>query len=710
MELGFDCSRDANGVPHVVAADEAGMYRGQGYVHARDRGLQMLMMRILGQGRLSEFLDSSDDSLAIDVFFRRMNWEGNAASALDGLDERDEANIEAYAEGVNAWFDRRIPWELKLAGYKHQPWRAQDCVLLARMTGYLTLAQGHGEIERFLVELVQAGLDDARLESLFPAMLGGLDRDLIGKLGALDRFVPKALYTTAGAVRMMASNNWAVAGRKSKSGKPVFASDPHLETNRLPNVWSEISLSAGGRWWMGASMPGLPGVLIGRSACMAWGATYSFADAIDSWIEKTKGGAYWRAGDDSWSPFARRAETIRRKGKAPATVIFHENDLGTVEGDPEKQQHVVVTEWSGATAGAQTVAAIMSHFRADTVEAGMASLGAIELSFNWVLADADGNIGYQMSGLIPRRREGISGLVPLPGWDAANHWQGMLDVAELPREMNPKRGFIVTANENRNAYGKAPVNNVAMGAYRAERISAVLKAGKDFTAADFAKLQLDLVSLQAKAFMAILKPLLPDTAAGRALAKWDFRYDAASTGAWAFEAFYRALAREVFGERGFGGGVIDHLLAETGGFNEFYDAFDRNLLDPASPWYGDEGQEATWTRVAAAVLGDRTGKWGDRQRFTMAHMLFGGKLPRWTGFDRGPFVAEGGRATVRQGQLYKAAGRQTSFMPSYRFVADMAEAGALTALAGGPSDRRFSKWYVSDLQGWLDGRTKRLEP
>lgn len=709
----FTFTRDAHGIPHIGAGSEAGMYRGQGAAHATDRGLQMLFMRILGQGRLSELLDNSDESLAIDTFFRRMNWTGNAAEGLASLPAHVRTNLEAYAAGASEVIAAKPPWELKLLGVKPEPWTPTDCLMLSRMVGYLTLAQGHGEIERMLIELVQAGLDDARLEELFPGFLGGLDRDLIGKLELEDRFIPADLLWEIGAPRMMASNNWAVSGAKTASGKPIMANDPHLETNRLPNVWAEQVLQAGDRWWMGGTMPGLPGILVGRNAALSWGATYAFSDCLDSWIERCDAGRYWRDGKGktkgAWHAFSRREEVIRRKKKDPETVTFYENDLGTVEGDPTTQDHVLITCWSGSKSGPETVVAIMDHFHADTVETGMGCLGRIETAWNWVLADGAGHIGYQMSGLVPKRRKGVSGLVPLPAADPDNHWQGFIPVADLPREFDPERGYVHSANENRNHLGKSVVNNVAMGAYRADRVAALLEAADRLDAEAMRVMHGDLYSLQAEAFMDILRPLLPDSEGGRALAEWDLCYDTDSHGAWWFERFYRAMVREVFGTHGMGVKAIDYMLSETGGMNDFYDNFDKILLAESSAWFGGEGRDAIWSRVAATALQGAGKPWAAEQEYMMSHILFGGKFPRWLGFDRGPFVSEGGRATIRQGQIYKAAGRMTSFMPSLRIIADMDDRALLTNLAGGPSDRRFSKYYVSDLDNWLAGRVKRVE-
>ncbi|MCD4678334.1 MAG: penicillin acylase family protein, partial [Desulfobacula sp.] len=316
--------RDKHGVCHIEGKDKPDVFDLMGYAHGKDRGMQILLMRILGQGRASELLNSSDEVLGIDKFFRRMNWTGSISSQIEKFSPETKQIIDAYCRGVNRAFAQKIPWECKLLKIKPEPWRLEDTILISRMIGYLTLAQSQGEIQRLFIEFVQAGMDEARLNELFPAILGGLDIDLIKKIQLAERLVsPDSLWNTA-APLMMASNNWAVSGKKTASGKPILSNDPHLEVNRLPNVWYEMVLETKDRYAMGGTMPGLPALLIGRNPDLAWSATYTFMDGTDSWIEKCKDGKYMRE-PGKWTPFTEREEIIKRKKKDPVKVVFYEN-------------------------------------------------------------------------------------------------------------------------------------------------------------------------------------------------------------------------------------------------------------------------------------------------------------------------------------------------------------------------------------------------
>ena len=219
MGAGNTIWRDKHGVCHVEGKDKAEVFGLMGYAHGKDRGMQILLMRILGQGRASELLDPSDKMLEIDKFFRRMNWAGSMSSEIEKFSPDAKKVTDAYCEGVNRAFAEKIPWECKLLGFKPAPWRPEDAVLISRMIGYLTLAQSQGEMERLLIEFVQAGVNEEKLNELFPGILGGLDIDLVKKIELQERLVsPVSLWNIAVPL-MMASNNWAVSGKKTISGK-----------------------------------------------------------------------------------------------------------------------------------------------------------------------------------------------------------------------------------------------------------------------------------------------------------------------------------------------------------------------------------------------------------------------------------------------------------------------------------------------------------
>jgi len=700
--------RDKNGIPHIEAENQVDMYRGLGFLHASDRGMQMLLMRVLGRGKLSEYLNSSDQSLITDKFFRKMNWHQNIAEHLNKLTDFAKSVLDAYCEGVNEVFAKKIPLEFKLLGYKPEVWLPEDVIIISRMIGYLTLSQSQDEMERLFAAIVQHDVPEVLLQEIFPGILGGLDIDLIKKIILPETIVPSSALWSIAIPRMMASNNWVISGKKTASGKAILANDPHLEVDRLPNVWCEVAAKVKDRYIIGATMPGASAFIIGRTSELAWGATYAFIDSIDSWVEECKDGKYRRG--DSWKDFTIRKEIIKRKKKADVEVTFYETEHGVIDGDPTIDGFYLSTKWTASESGFTTINNFLKMFDAHTVEEGMDYVGQLETFWSFVLADNKNNIGFQMSGLVPKRRDGVSGFVPLPGWDKENDWQGMESHKNLPRMLNPEKGFFTTANQDLNEYGNVNPINMPMGSYRADRINNLLSKRDNFSPKDVFEMHYDVYSLQAEIFMKILKPLLPDTKQGKILREWNYEYSLDSKGAFLFEEFYKGICLEVFGKSGMGEGVIDFFANETGVFIDFYQNFDRILLAETSAWFNGKTREEIFASVAEKYLKVKPKKWGETRKVLFEHILFEGKLPRFLGFDKGPHQLKGGRATIHQGQIYRTADRGTTFFPSFRTVTDFAQDETYTNLAGGPSDRRFSKWYTSDLENWLKGKYKTIKP
>jgi penicillin amidase len=710
MKAGVSLFRDSNGVAHVQGASLADLYWGQGFAHGTDRLMQMCLMRVIGQGRVCELLKDDDQNLDIDRFFRRMNWSKNIAMELDKLNVEDNTLLGSYCLGINAAMAKSYPWEFRLLGYKPEPWQPKDCILMSRMLGYLTLAQSQSEIERLFIEMVQAGISKTLLDELFPGILGGFDFELINKIKLGERVIKPSTLWGMAAPRMMASNNWVVHGSKTESGKPMLANDPHLEGNRLPNVWYEIVLVANERYMMGASVPGVPGILSGRNNDVAWGVTYAFVDNIDSWVERCEDGRYFREDEQQWHDFKLRNESIVRKKNDPVVATFYENDHGSLDGDPNLPGHYLATRWAAANSGINSIVVAMNMWSIDCVRQGKALVSKIETGWNFVLADEHGAIGFQMSGKVPIRKVGTTGFVPLAGWQPQNDWQGFYPPQLMPNCTNPEQGFFVTANNNLNAFGKINPINICMGSYRADRIAKLLKSESKLTFEAMRNMQFDVYSGQAEAYMAILRPLLPNSIAGNLLKEWDHKYDEKSKGAYLFEMTLKCIYHDVFALHGMGSSVVKYLSQESGIFADFYANFDDVLLQPKSAWFGSLSRDAIFKKALERGLGLSIKTWGQVQKLPLNNIFFDGQMPSILGFDKGPITLIGGRATIHQGQIYRSNGRQTSFMPTIRMISDLAKHEIRSTLLGGPSDRRFSKLYSSDIRNWQRGVYKLISP
>ena len=711
LEGAIQIRRNAHGIPEISAPSTADLMRGLGWVHANDRQLQTLLTRMLLQGRAAELLKADESLIALDTYMRRMNFLPDPQRQLDRLEPGTRSAMNAYVRGFNDWMAENSPvFEFKLLGYRRpEPYLVTDCLLLGKAFGFLGLADIQANMEKLLVEMVQHGLSEAKLRELFPYLTDPIDRALLARVTLAPPLVPQAVEWLNRLPRFKASNNWAISGRHSRSGFPILCGDAHQAVNRLPNVWQEVVLRLPGNTLVGASIPGVPGLIMGRNRHLAWSATHAFMDMLDYRIEHCREGHYYRQA--GWKPFAVRQEAIKIKNQPTRHISVYENEYGLLEGDPHRQGHYLVLAWSGACGcGARDFDALIQVMAARHVETAMALFRQMEaLAMNWVLADTHGNIGYQMSGRHFRRPPGISGLLPVPAWDAPVAGWGFNDPDDLPQVFNPPEGIIATANQDLNYLGRSHPINLAMGAYRADRITQLLESGSELDTAYMKDMHYDLYSLQAERLMAIILPLLPDTANGRLLKKWDLRYSPDSVGATLFESVYRAIIDVVFGDHGLGRDGVNRIFTETGLFNDYYGNLDRILAMPSSAWFEGQSRETLFKQGIEAGLTAEAAPYGQTRSITLAHLLFGRRLPRFLGFDFGPIALPGSRATIVQGQTFSHGGRLTTVGPTYRFIADLAGDEIHTNLAGGPSDRRFSEWYLSDLENWYEGNYKVLK-
>ena len=714
-----EASRTPEGVVQLWAQDETGLAAGLGFAHAHDREVQMMLVRLVGQGRLSECLQADDETLVIDVFSRDMGFARDVRQDLATCDPEALQIGEAYATGVNACLEhRRRPVEFLLTGYRPEPWAVVDTLITIKLMTYIGLAQTQQDFEKLLVEAIHGGVPVDRLKKLVAPHLDGLDDvtvEAIRQLREIRSLLPPEVRFHSAVPRISASNNWAVAGDRTATGTALFATDPHMEVNRLPAVWYEMVAHLPDDQRVGITMPGAPSLIMGRTRDVAFGFTYGFMDMVDYFVEEVRDGRVRRG--DAFVPLETRRETILRKGKDPVVTTVRENNLGVLEADPLNETlddgFYLTRAWSAQHNGAApSLDAIYRLPAARTVPEAQKVLREITISCNWVIADREGNIGYQQSGRLPARQH--SGLHPVPAWVDSLAWKGTVPQEELHSILNPPEGYIATANNEINPPGGPLTVNLPMGSYRVDRIQSVLADSERVSIDDMKRLQLDLYSLHAERLMALLEPLLPDTQAADLLRRWDFRYDRTSRGATVFERLYRALLDRVFGDGLFGAEAWAAIADRTCALSDFYHLFDNVLMGDDPSWFGEAGRAAVFAEVANNVLSGMdlasVPSWGKHRSLMMTNIFFAGKLPAWLGFDHGPIELVGNRATVVQGGILTAHNRLTTFAPSWRMITDMAADQVYTVLPGGASGRRFSTYYLTDLQRWLDGEYKVLEP
>jgi len=705
--------RMPDGFPRIESDEKIDLHYGLGYIHGHDRQMQMWLLKIIGRGRASELLKADEELIELDKFMRWINLGGNIADDILQLSEETSEILKAYCRGVNdAVSDLKTPFEFKLAGYKPDRWTPEDVILMVKILGFVGLTQSQGEMEKFILQMIRNDVPPHKIKELFPNITEDISENLVKiiKQVKLTRpIIPEAIQWLGRLAGFSASNNWAISPEKTASGKAMLCGDPHLSM-QLPSILYPALMISQDHYMMGATLPGAPSVMLGRSTHLAWAVTYGTMDMIDYFIEVVQDKKYRRA--DQWLPFTVREEIIKPKKKDPILLKIYENEHGILEGEPDADGYYLNFAWSarlGTTA--ESVNNLFKIPHAKTAAEAMKYFAGLPFApFNWTMADTKGNIGYQLSGIYPKKAKGTSGLLPYLGWDENQDWQGMISPDKYPQAFNPEDGLIITANQDLNHLGQVAPMTLPMSGYRADRIRELLAKKDGLTVDDMKRIHYDRFSKQAEAFMEIIHPLLPSSENGDRLKNWDRIYDSASLGATLFERVYLELLKLVFGENGMGADVVEHMITDTSMFAMLHGNFDQVLFKKESVWFAERSREQIYQIALDRGLREPAVPYGQTRKIFIPNIFFAGQLPKIFGFDYGPYEHIGSRATVAQSQMYKAMGYPGTFVAVYRMIADLDKRELHYNNAGGPSDRRFSKYYTMGISDWINARYHIFKP
>ncbi len=713
---------------HIDASDELSYARALGIAHAHDRYAQMFTIRLIAQGRLSECMASDEQSLAIDRIMRQMSFAQSAKLNVHRLEPRVRQLVQVYTDGINEYIERNErPLEFILAGYEPEPWTVEDSLMLASLVGFANLASAQLDQEKFIIMALKSGneqvvqlvkrlyaphLDNVH-EFVSPDILQqvSIEVPLIQEHVAIfKKFVPQ----------FIGSNNWVVSGKKSVSGKPMMAFDPHLDVSRIPGFWYEISARIENidTNLTGVTVPGLPGTIMGRSNSVVSSFTYGFMDLFDYFIEDCKD-MKCRDGNE-YVPVQKTVSTIKRKGTSDVEVVLFRTRNGILELR-NSSSHTFPDGFylsrsfthERGPGGVGTLSTIALAHDVKSIDDFMVVSANSCTSTNLLLADDQGNIAYSQAGLAPIRAG--SGLFPVLGWNEDHQWKGFIPGTELKKVINPEESFIATANDNHN--GHHMVVNTHMGNYRANRIRQLLASKEKFSVQDFKEMQSDRTSLQADAFMRYLRPILDKQtdSLSKVLSEWDLKYEEKSRGAYLFEMFYKELLSTVYGS--IVGREFWSELRNTAVYFEFFHYFDALLLEQ-NPTVSDvtliwqsKTREQLFEQVWLAVR-DQLEKeqktmveYGEYHQYTVWNLFYRAILPDSVGLllgiHQGPFPFLGSRATIQQAQLITQKPLDTTFGVSYRCVSDMGEQKVHTTYPGGISDNILSSLYSNRLQSYL---------
>ncbi|MEU7425750.1 penicillin acylase family protein [Streptomyces sp. NPDC040750] len=608
----------------------------------------------------------------------------------------------------------------------------------------------------------------------------GLTSQLAGLYKVLDN-VPTAVGVNGQGI---GSNSWVVSGKYTITGKPLLANDPHLSAS-LPSVWYQMGLhcrtvSSTCQYDVtGYTFAGMPGVVIGHNGKIAWGMTNSGVDVTDLYLEKVTANGYLY--DGKVRPFKSREETIKVAGGTSKSIVVRQTQDGMPLLSDRDDELVQV----GRKATVNTAApdrgdgyGIALRWTALDPGTSMDAVFAIDKAANWndfragaalfdvpsqnlVYADGE-HIGYTLPGKIPTRSSADDGSLPAPGWDSKYRWTGFIKKDELPYEYDPRRGYIVTANQAVVDKDKYPYTLTADWGYgtRSQRITDLIeskiKDGGKISTDDMRQMQMDNSSEIAKLLVPkLLKLNLDDEnvrQAQKLLEGWDYTQDADSAAAAYFNAVWRNILKLAFGNKlpkelrvkgqclwvdkiDSTGPVDDDTKvrecgqrdadqAQPDGGDRWFEVV-RTLMDkPHSDWwktpkYGtrpaadDRDQlfaramiDARWELTAKLGKDIDTWSWGRLHRLFLKNQTLGTEGPEFLQYvlNRGPWKLSGGEATVNASGWNAAGGYNVVWVPSMRMVVNLADLDKSKWInLTGASGHAFSAHYTDQTGKWAAG-------
>jgi penicillin amidase len=663
--------RDERGIPYIEATNDIDLHFAQGYVTASDRLWQMDFLRRTARGELAEVLGAGPNNAALeqDKQHRTLGFAQEADAEVAQAAPQSRALLEAYANGVNAYIAsldaKSLPPEFQILQYKPRPWTAADSLLVVKLFAESLSTTWRLDIMREAL----AGLPAEKRAALLPE-ISPLDVLVVGKdtrksnasagnriqgsaspefIAALakDQEVADQALARVGlyAEGLAASNNWVVSGKRTASGKPLLANDPHLAAS-APSIWYLVHLSAPGVRVAGVTAPGLPGVIIGHNDRIAWGFTNVGPDVQDLYIERFDPANPQRyLTPQGWRDAEVRHEQIKvRKAFTSSETDTVAYDVTVTRHGPiilEKDSKRYALHWTALDPKLNNPDSTYLMDRArNWKEFGAALRSFTAPTQNIVYADVDGHIGYHAGGVVPIRKSG-DGSVPYDGSSDAGEWVSYIPTEKLPQVFDPPSGMIVTANQRivGTDYPYFLTHSWAQP-YRARRIFDLLSQKPKLTIDDFRKTQGDIQSISLGPFAQqsakILKPQTTDADQKLretldAFENWDGRMSAESRVAPLVVQMRAAFRSRITTA------ALGPDLVKIYGWGTFEVTLDRILNDQPKDWlpkefasyadllracYGDARQ------VLTRNLGTDESKWtwGDMIKVRFAHPLAGAPL------------------------------------------------------------------------------------
>ncbi len=742
--------RDTANVPHILGETDPDVFFGLGYAHAQDRLWQMTVMRRTAQGRLSEVFGAR--TVTIDKLLRRLDLYGLAHRSVEAQDDYTKAALRAYSAGVNARLTQineealgRGAPEMFLFNAPVSPWQPGDSLAVIKLMGLQLSGHLKDEVLRARTSLM---LDDpARLVDILPDVPGagiaalpeyaqlfpGLPRYVAGTPMPDTPLSPFPKRGLAGA-----SNAWVAAPSRSASGGTLLANDPHLGFT-APGVWylAHLDLAKGGV--IGATIPGIPAVMSGRSDRLGWGLTSSYLDDQDLHIEQLNpDNPEEYLTPDGFKEFQSRPSIIEIKDEAPITLTLRWTENGPVlpgsHYDLETitpPGHVASLSWTALSPNDTSMSASMALMNADTVrEAVDVAEKFIAPSQNLSLVDTE-TIGLKLIGAVPKRDRlnQSKGRIPTPGWIAENRWQGRMPYATNPEFTSPAGGLL--GNTNNKIIDRPFPNHVSFewgDTQRVHRWERLMQSREVHTRDSFIEAQLDTVSFTARSLLPLIGADLWFTGASAPegtperqrqialslLADWNGEMNEHLPEPLIYAAWLRALQIRLIGDE------LGPLASEFKHVEPLFIERVYRDIDGASVWC-DVRQSApveTCSDMAELALDDaliwiaetygttlESLRWGDAHQATHDHPVLG-RVPVLRYFVNIRQSTSGGDNTLLRGRT--SGEGPDPFLnvhgAGYRGVYDFADPDSSVFItATGQSGHFLSRYYDDQAQLWRRG-------
>jgi penicillin G amidase len=744
--------RDSFAVPYIIAQSDEDAAFALGYLHAQERLFTMDLIRRAGEGRLSEIL--GEKAIPFDRMFRTVGIKRNISNNLNKYDPTVMKILQAYSNGVNALLDERkgnCGIEFDVLGYQPEKWKPIHSLIVIKMMAWELNISWWTDLS--FAELIQKLGNERVLEILpdYPENAPTIIADNFKYLPAIN----SSLAETDKAFRQMmgwtgthiGSNNWVVNANKSVSGKPIIANDPHLAFS-APGKWYAAVINSKDWNAAGVTLPGVPGVVIGKGENISWVLTNVMNDDADFYIEKLDSSKTKYLIDDQWQNLKIIKDTIKVKDGKDQVIIIKETHRGPIISDIHPFNFIY-------NAGDERIPPISMRWSGNDFSDEMLAFYKINKAKNWnefrdavkyfgipgqnfVYADAQGNIGYIMGAKIPIRKSNNPILV-FDGTTSENDWNGFVRPEDIPTVLNPSENFIASANNKTLKNFKYYISNLWEPSSRIDRIRELLTYKQKHSAEDFKNYQMDQTSPYARTIVPYILKSFEDikvkdknlNTSIELFEKWDFDLNKYSQTPAIYSVFLKYLLKNIYYDE-MGDDLYNRFVFLA---NVPYRSLLQILEKPNSLWFNDVNTKKLETREeiirkslddALTYLEENYGKdlinwqWGRMHKVTFKHAFSGNLALLDKYINIGPFEIGGDGTTINNTEypFAKSIKEYSMFRhdefdnvlgPSMRYIYDFANPDEFfLILTTGQSGNVMSDNYRNQNQLWLNGKYMKI--